>query len=65
MVCLRKSAESARDIGFRLCRLIEYSYVIILSQMAQMVAEERQVGEMNQPENESTTPLYCIKRKAG
>ncbi len=50
--CLGKSARkvcylgfrlrlSARDtLGFLLCRLIEYSYVNILPQIAQMVAEK-------------------------
>ncbi len=36
VVCLRKSARSARDIGVSLCRLIEYSCVFILPQMAQI-----------------------------
>ena len=36
MVCLRKSAKSAGDIGVSLCRYIEYSHVNILPQIAQM-----------------------------
>ena len=36
VVCLRKSARSAGDIGFLLCGLIEYSHVYILPQIAQI-----------------------------
>ena len=33
---LRKSARSARDLLFSLCKLLEYSYVFILPQIAQI-----------------------------
>ncbi len=35
-VCLRLSARSAGDLLFPLCKLLEYSYVFILPQMAQI-----------------------------
>jgi len=43
---LRKSARSARDIGFLFWQSIESSCVIILSQITQIIADKRQVGEM-------------------
>ena len=43
---LRKSARSARDIGFLFWQSIESSCVNILSQITQIIADKRQVGEM-------------------
>ena len=45
VVCLRKSARSAGDIGVSLCRYIEYSHVNILPQIAQIT--QRNAAELH------------------